>query len=99
MAKDIVNGVLITSLIFSVSVFIPIIGFFGALIIPLPILYYRLKLGRTNGALVPLISVAILFIVIGGMAADVLFFTELLLIGFILGELIILNYSVEKTIL
>lgn len=99
MAKDIVNGVLITSLIFFVSVFIPIIGFFGALIIPLPILYYRLKLGRTKGALVPVISGSILFIVIGGMFADALFFVELLLTGFILGELIELNYSIEKTIL
>jgi len=99
MAKDIVTGVLITSLIFFISVFIPIIGFFGALIIPLPILYYRLKLGRTNGAIVPVISGSILFIVIGGMSADVLFFVELLLIGFILGELIELNFSIEKTIL
>ena len=99
MAKDIVNGVLITSLIFFVSVFIPIIGFFGALIIPLPILYYRLKLGRTKGAFVPVISGSILLIVIGGMFADALFFAELLLTGFILGELIELNYSIEKTIL
>jgi uncharacterized protein YybS (DUF2232 family) len=99
MAKDIVNGVLITSLIFFVSVFIPIIGFFGALIIPLPILYFRLKLGRRNGAFIPLISGSILYFVIGGISADVLFFVELLLIGFILGELIELNYSIEKTIL
>ena len=99
MAKDIVNGVLITSLIFFVSVFIPIIGLFGALFIPLPILYFRLKLGRKIGALVPGISGSILFIVIGGMSADVLFFVELLLIGFMLGELIELNYSIDKTIL
>ncbi|CAB1055723.1 hypothetical protein D1BOALGB6SA_456 [Olavius sp. associated proteobacterium Delta 1] len=99
MAKDIVGGVLITSLIFFVSVFIPIIGFFGALFIPLPILYYRLKLGRKNGALVPAISGSILFIVIGGMSADGLFFVELLLIGFMLGELIELNCSIDKTIL
>jgi len=99
MAKDIVSGVLITSLIFFVSVFIPVIGFFGALIIPLPILYYRLKLGRKNGALVPAISGSILFVVIGGLSADVLFFAELLLIGFILGELIEWNFSIEKTIL
>jgi len=99
MAKDIVNGVLVTSLIFFVSVFIPIIGFFGALIIPLPILYYRLKLGRKNGVLVPAISGSILLIVIGGISADVLFFVELLLIGFILGELIEFNFSIEKTIL
>ncbi len=99
MAKDIVNGVLITSLIFFISVFIPIIGLFGALFIPLPILYFRLKLGRKTGALVPAISGSILFIVIGGMSADVLFFVELLLIGFMLGELIELNYSIDKTIL
>jgi uncharacterized protein YybS (DUF2232 family) len=99
MAKDIVNGVLITSLIFFVSVFIPIIGFFGALIIPLPILYYRLKLGRKNGVFIPLISGSILYIVIGGISADALFFVELLLIGFLLGELIESNYSIEKTIL
>jgi len=99
MAKDIVNGVLITSLIFFVSVFIPIIGFFGALFIPLPILFYRLKMGRKNGAIVPGISGLILFIVFGGMSADVLFFVELLLIGFMLGELIELNYSIDKIIL
>lgn len=99
MAKDIVNGVLITSLIFFVSVFIPIIGFFGALFIPLPILFYRLKLGRKNGAIVPVISGSILYIVIGGMSADVLFFGELLLIGFMLAELIELNYSIDKIML
>ena len=56
MAKDIVNGVLVTSLIFFVSVFIPVVGFFGALLIPLPILIYRLKLGRKHGALIPIIA-------------------------------------------
>jgi uncharacterized protein YybS (DUF2232 family) len=99
MAKDIVNGVLITSLIFFISVFIPIIGFFGAFFIPLPILFYRLKLGRKNGALIPVISGSILYFVIGGMSADVLFFVELLLIGFMLGELIELNYSIDKIML
>ena len=99
MAKDIVNGVLITSLIFFISVFIPIIGFVGALFIPLPILYYRIKLGRIIGAFIPVFSGIILLIVIGGMSTDTLFFAELLLIGFLLGELIGLNLSIEKTIL
>ena len=99
MAKDIVNGVLFTSLIFFISVFIPIIGFFGALVIPLPILFYRLKLGRTIGAFIPIISGLILFLLIGGISTDVLFFVELLVIGFILGELIESNRSIEKTIL
>ena len=99
MAKDIVNGVLITSLIFFVSVFIPVIGFVGALFIPLPILFYRLKLGRINGCLIPLISMLLLVIVIGAMSTDVIFFGALLLLGFILGELIEFNLSIEKTLL
>ena len=99
MAKDIVNGVLITSLIFFVSVFIPIVGFVGALFIPLPILFYRLKLGRLTGGLIPIISGLMLAIVIGDMSTDILFFGGLLLLGFMLGELIELNLSIEKTLL
>jgi uncharacterized protein YybS (DUF2232 family) len=99
MAKDIVNGVLITSLFFFISVFIPIIGIVGALFIPLPILYYRIKLGRIIGAIIPVFSGLVLLILIGGMSTDTLFFAELLLIGFLLGELIGLNLSIEKTIL
>ena len=99
MVKDIVNGVLITSLIFFVSVFIPIVGFVTALFIPLPILFYRLKLGRLLGACVPLISSLAMGSLIGGMSLDILFFAELLLIGFIIGELFELNFSIEKTML
>jgi uncharacterized protein YybS (DUF2232 family) len=99
MIKDIINGVLITSLIFLISIFIPIIGFVAALFIPLPILFYRLKLGRITGAIVPAVTSLVVVVLIGGISLDILFFAELLLIGFILGELIELNLSIEKTIL
>jgi uncharacterized protein YybS (DUF2232 family) len=99
MAKDIVNGVLITSLIFSVAVFVPIVGFVGALFIPLPVIFYRLKLGRINGSLIPTISGLILVIVIGGMSTDLIFFGGLLLLGFMLGELFEFNLSIDKTLL
>ncbi len=99
MAKDIVNGVVITSLFFLVSVFIPIVGFVGALFVPLPILFYRLKLGRKTGGLIPLISGLILIIAIGDMSTDMVFFAGLLLLGFMLGELIEFNLSIEKTLL
>ena len=98
MAKDIVNGILITGLIFFISVFIPILGFIGALFIPLPILFYRLKLGRQYGGMVPAIAGLLIALVVGEVSLDLLFFIELLLIGFILGELIRLNLSVEKTV-
>ena len=99
MVKDIVTGVLITGLIFFISVFIPIVGFVGALFIPLPILFYRIKLGRTTGAIIPMVSSLVMVLLINEISLDVLFFIELLLIGFVLGELIELNLSIEKTIL
>jgi len=99
MVKDIVNGVLITSLIFFISVFIPIVGFVGALFIPLPVLFYRLKLGRNTGAIIPIISSLIMVVLIGEVSLDILFFAGLFLIGFILGEMIELNVSIEKTVL
>ncbi len=99
MLKDIVNGVLVTSLIFFISVFIPIIGFVVALFIPLPVLYYRLKLGRNTGAVIPIISGLIMVILIGDVSLDVLLFAGLFLIGFVLGEVIELNVSIEKTML
>ena len=99
MVKDIVTGVLITSLIFLISVFIPIIGFVAALFIPLPILFYRLRLGRINGLVIPVIASLFMVVFIGGISLDILFFAGLLLIGFILGELFELNLSIEKTTL
>jgi uncharacterized protein YybS (DUF2232 family) len=99
MAKDIVNGVIITSLIFLVSVFIPIVGFVGALFIPLPVLFYRLKLGRKNGGFIPLIAGLIIVVAIGDIATDIIFFGGLLLLGFMLGELFEFNLSIEKTLL
>jgi uncharacterized protein YybS (DUF2232 family) len=99
MIKDIVNGFLITSLIFLISVFIPIVGFVAALFLPLPILFYRLKLGRKPGAIIFAGAGMIMIALIGGISLDVLFFGELLLIGFVLGELIELNLSIEKTVL
>ncbi|MBW2583782.1 MAG: DUF2232 domain-containing protein, partial [Deltaproteobacteria bacterium] len=91
MVKDIVTGVSVTSLIFLISVFIPIIGFVAALFIPLPILFYRLRLGRINGLVIPIISSLVMVVFIGGISLDILFFAGLLLIGFILGELFELN--------
>ena len=99
MVKDIVTGISVTSLIFLIAVFIPIIGFMAALFIPLPVLFYRLKLGRANGLIIPVITSLIMVVLIGSLSIDVIFFAGFLLIGFMLGELFELNLSIEQTIL
>ena len=99
ISKDIISGIAVTSLIFVISVYIPIIGFFCALFIPLPTLIYRSKLGRTTGTIIPVIATIIMAVILGGISIDILFFFELLLLGFALSELLELNLSIEKTIL
>ena len=89
--KDIVSGIAITSLIFAISVYMPIIGFICSLFIPLPTLFYRSKLGRTTGAIIPIITIIVMIAVLGGISIDILFFVELLLLGFVLSELIELD--------
>ena len=99
ISKDIVSGITITSLIFAVSVYMPVIGFFCALFIPLPTLFYRSKLGRTTGAIIPISTIIVMVAILGGISIDTLFFVELLLLGFVLSELIELDLSIEKTML
>jgi len=99
ISKDILSGITITTIIFAVSVYMPIIGFISAVFIPLPTLFYRSKLGRKTGAIIPVLTIILMVAALGGIAIDTLFFVELLLLGFILSELFELNLSVEKTMM
>ncbi len=94
ISKDIAAGVAITSIICA----IPMI-FLWMLFIPVCILFYRSKLGRINGAFVPAISLFLMTVIKGGISVSMLFFAELMLAGFILGELIEMEISVEMTVL
>lgn len=99
VSKDILRGVAITSCIFTLSVYLPIAGFFCAFFIPLPTLFYRSKLGRKTGGIVPLATVVLMTVIAGRISVDIVFFIEMLFLGFLLSELFEMNLSVEKTIL
>jgi uncharacterized protein YybS (DUF2232 family) len=99
VAKDIATGTVITLFIFAAASYLPILGIFCALFIPLPTLFYRAKLGRHTGVILPAAAVFVMSAVLGGIAVDLIFFLELLLLGFMLGEFLTQDLSVEKTIL
>ncbi len=80
-AKDIATGITITTLIFVVSVLVPLLGFFFSIFIPLPILFYRMKLGRNTAMIVPVATLLIITVTLGGISIDILFFAELFLLG------------------
>ncbi|KKK87662.1 hypothetical protein LCGC14_2751000 [marine sediment metagenome] len=98
ISKDIASGIAITIAIFGATIYMPIIGFFCSLLLPLPVLFYRSKLGRSTGSIIPVASIALMIVILGRASIDILFFGELLLLGFVLSELIEMNLSVEKTI-
>ena len=99
ISKDIVRGIAITTLVIALTAFIPVFVIFGFLLIPLTILFYRSKLGRRLGAVVPIASAMLMVFVLGGITSRTFIFFELLLIGFFLSEFIEADLSVEKTVL
>ena len=99
ISRDVLTGISITCVIFAVSVYMPIFGFFCSLFIPLPILFYRSKLGRKTGAIIPIAAGVIMMMVLGRFSIDLLFFFELMLLGFILSELMAIDLSIERTVL
>ncbi len=98
MIKDISIGIAITSFLFAITVLSPIFGFLCILFIPLPTLFYRVKLGRVIGAFIPAITIIVFALWLTRLAIPLVVLFELLLVGFVIGELFELDLSIEKTV-
>jgi len=97
--KNISAGVGFTCLLFAATLYIPFIGFISAVLIPLPVCYYRYKLGRPTGGLILALSCIVMTIMAEGLSFDLALFAVLLVLGFVLGEMLAEKTSVEKTVL
>ncbi|MDJ0782469.1 MAG: YybS family protein [Desulfosarcinaceae bacterium] len=91
-------GIGLTSLFFLFSAFLPIVGFLFSLFIPLPVLFYRTKLGRKLGIYVPVGTLLLITLVLGRVSVDLLYFGGLLVLGFSLSEFFEKRLSVEATV-
>ncbi len=98
LIKDIISGTVFSSAIIFVTLFVPILGFFMAVLLPMPILYYRLKLGRNPGLVITAAVISITAAVTGGFSIDLMFYGAILLIALFLGEFLEKHFTVEKTI-
>lgn len=97
--KEVAAGVGLTGVIFAISANLPILGFFTALAIPLPVLVYRIRLGRKPGAMVAGGAVGLMLLAYGRPTVDLLYFSELLLIGYLLAESLAARRPVEAAVL
>lgn len=99
LTREVLRGAGLLCALFAVSAFVPIIGFFFALMMPLPCFLYRLKLGRAGGGYVVGLAGGIIAAVMGGLSFDALFIIELMLMGYGLGECVARRFPVEKAVL
>ncbi|MBF0468521.1 MAG: DUF2232 domain-containing protein, partial [Desulfamplus sp.] len=96
--REISSGIAISMLIIVVTMYLPLLGFFMAMILPMPVLYFRLKLGRNPGAAIMASVFAMTWAVTGTASVDTLFYAALLLTGFFLGEFLEMRLSIEKSV-
>ncbi len=97
--KDVIVGIAITALISMAALHLSVLGPLAGLFIPLPILFYRFKLGRSLGLLIlTAVTLIVTFIVGWNSIGTVAFLFELGLVGLILPEVFEMNMSVEKTV-
>lgn len=95
--RETLTGIILCLLIYGVVFAAPMIGVFVLLFLPLPVLFYRLKLGRNSGALIAGTSFFILILMTKGVAFDTLYFGLLLATGLVLGECLERHMSIQKT--
>lgn len=96
--RETLTGIIFCLLIYGVVFAFPLLGVFVLLFLPLPVLFYRLKLGRNSGALIAGTSFFILVLMVKGVAFDTLYFGLLLTTGMVLGECLERHMSIQKTI-
>jgi uncharacterized protein YybS (DUF2232 family) len=99
--RHFVFGIVISSLIFLIVGTTSIFGSIGAMLVPLPILYYYSKLGRVRGILIFLLSLLIGIIILRMVGSQATLLNLFLLgsLGPILSEVLRKNYSIEMTVL
>lgn len=97
--KDILTGIFFSVLIILSMLTLPVVSIFAWLILPLPVLFYRLKIGRNGSVIIMTASLAILMALTGDFVIYGFYYGSFLFTGLILGECIERHLHIEKIIL
>jgi len=98
MAKTIAGGVIICIGLMVLAANVPVIGSLGALLLPLAVLFFRLKLGPGKGLVVPVVAGALLAVSGAQATADALVMAALMVLGYALGHLLAGNWPITATV-
>lgn len=94
--KDILTGIFYSMLIIIIMYTIPVVGIFAWILLPMPVLFYRLKIGRNYSCIIMVVSMTVLMSLTSNFAFNAFYFGSLLMTGFLLGECIEKHLSIEK---
>ncbi|GAB6094778.1 hypothetical protein JCM14469_10300 [Desulfatiferula olefinivorans] len=90
ITRDVLAGIVITQLL--------ILGSITAWLVPLPLLFYRIKLGRKNSLIIPAVVILLLAAISRGASSGLLIFSGWMLLGFLLSECIERGLRIETTL-
>jgi uncharacterized protein YybS (DUF2232 family) len=97
--KEVIVAIAITTLVAIAALYLRLLGPFVGMLIPLPIIFYRAKLGRSSGLLILVAACLIVAYMVGQHSlVTAAFLFEVGLIGLVLPELFETSLSVEKTV-
>lgn len=94
--RDIVIGTIIVVVLFAVSSISPFLGSLCAFCIPLPLIYYRVKTGRTAALAIAILGFAVVVAMVRGFRFDLMFVAQLIVMGLCLGESFALKHSINR---
>jgi len=98
--RDILTGTAFALFLSVAALYLPVIGLLIGFLVPLPFIFYRIKIGRLFSGVILFAVLVILLIIFRdqGLHSGV-FFLYFGLTGFILAEAFAQNLSIEKTVL
>jgi uncharacterized protein YybS (DUF2232 family) len=97
--KELLMAMGVATLFALAGLYLPVLGVAVSMFIPLPILFYRSKLGRSKGVMVLVfVTVVVATAMRWRSITSTVFFFELGFIGLILSEMFEMDFSLEKTV-
>ncbi|MFW6081898.1 MAG: YybS family protein [Desulfosalsimonas sp.] len=96
--RDFLTGAGILILFGALTLYFPVFGFICFFLMPLPVVFYRVKLGRNPGAMMAAAALAVIWALGGRHTIDLWLIMCMLGLGFALGDSLEKDLSVEKTI-
>ncbi len=95
--KKLASGIAAAILVCMLSFTVPVLGIFFFLLIPLPLILYRIRLGRKQGLIIAG-AAFLLLAAIGNAGIDLVFLAAMMVLGVCMGEFIDQQRSVEQII-